>query len=318
MLKRSLKSTKGCEMRKFKKANMEYVKCNLCGRDRIKRLFEKEGYSIVRCMDCGLVYMNPRPIKSKINRLYDLGYFQGKGFDKSVDYYRDFIEKRPLVTRVSKDRLALIKKYKKNGKLLDVGCAFGFLLEIAKEEGFEPYGLEVSPEASKIAREHGLNICNATLENSGFTTCSFDVINMTEVIEHLPDPMSALKSSYRLLKDNGVIVIQTGNVGSPKAKIWGKRWDYFIMPGHIYYFSIDTMKDYLKKAGFSVLRMYPPMDHESSSTFKILKPKKGAIFYNILSKLLDKYDHLFSTGLVVIAQKNLRKSAGNPAGSIQR
>ena len=260
-----------------------------------------------------MVYVNPRLTDNKIRSLYDEQYFQGKGFDKSVNYYREFTERPAQEIKECKLRLEEIRKYKSQGKLLDVGCAFGLFLEVTKEQGWEPYGLEISSYAGNYAKQKfGSNVLIGVLNKDVFYDDYFDVITMIEVIEHFPNPIQTLKQVYRVLKKDGIIYIQTGNIESFKAKIAGKRWNYLTLPGHIYYFSPITIKKCLEKAGFKVLRIIPPSSHDKSRLLTLLRwvGKKinleqpfNNFIYPLVYRLVTMREFLRSQGLKVIACK---------------
>ena len=94
--------------------DLEYVDCGLCDSDSTELLFTKDSFKIVRCAGCGFVYVNPRLTQDKINALYDSQYFHGKGFDKTVNYYQEFVEKPVNEVAQWKLRLEEIKKYRVN------------------------------------------------------------------------------------------------------------------------------------------------------------------------------------------------------------
>jgi len=263
----------------------ERVLCNICGVDdtRImancvdndlplveKFLVEakKNPYGIdfnfqyVQCRRCGLVYINPRLKEEILNRFYE-EYFSGKYSSVLPDYNEDanFQEKK------AKRCLREIERYKKSGRLLDVGCASGFLLNVARKRGFEPYGVEITESASEMARNtfgHEVQTCKFTESNypGGF----FDVVIMNDLIEHLQNPMANLKEAKRILKKGGIIYIRTPNLHSEIPPLWlitspRELLRRFTKKGlvaierHLYYFSPQTIKVALAKAGFTVLKI---------------------------------------------------------------
>lgn len=150
----------------------------------------------------------------------------------------------------------ILQKYKKAGRLLDVGCSTGDFLRVATQ-CYDVEGVELSKWASGIAKKRGLTIHELLLSELG-SAKSFDVVTLWGVIEHLEDPKKEINEIFRLMKDNGILCIWTGNVDSITARLFGRKWWYF-MGQHIQYFSEATLHYLLKRCGFRkiVVRNYP-------------------------------------------------------------
>jgi 2-polyprenyl-3-methyl-5-hydroxy-6-metoxy-1,4-benzoquinol methylase len=237
-------------------ASKRFVRCNLCGSDRTKKLYYidrfKTRFSVVKCKRCGLVYMNPQLSEKEISNLYNEEYYQG-----TADYsYQDERKHAKAAKIIHDKRLQVIEKYVKKGRMLDIGCSFGIFLDAARQRGWDAYGVELSKHATGYAKKSlRLNVFNGTLERARFRSNFFDVILMAELIEHLPDPAKTLQECNRILKKGGLLVVQTSNEESLYAKLLGKNWDWFL-PGHLYYFSVRTLRNMLQKTGFKVKRIY--------------------------------------------------------------
>ncbi|MBI4403328.1 MAG: class I SAM-dependent methyltransferase [Deltaproteobacteria bacterium] len=131
--------------------------------------------------------------------------------------------------------------FKKTGRLLDVGCAFGALLRLATENGFEPYGIDVNPFAVDIAKRTIPNVYCTTIEDVPFPDQYFDVVVMTDTIEHIVNCSSTLSVANRKLAPGGVLLITTPDTGSLSRFLLGKHWPHYKME-HIYYFNRRNMK----------------------------------------------------------------------------
>ena len=246
---------------------MEYVACNLCGSRDSKVLYPStlsdgldrgnverfrctsSGYgkhdTIVKCQNCGLVYVNPHREASAI--LHD--------YEEVVDeLYLEEREGRVLTFRRNLRPLEELMPPERGRRLLDVGCHIGVFLEIAQERGWEAWGVEPSHWAVREAHSRGLHVIEGTLDDLHVADEFFDVITMWDVIEHLPDPLRALRKSYRLLKRGGIICIHTINIESPLARLMGRHWPW-LMEMHLYYFSPRTLTAMLRKVGFTVVKM---------------------------------------------------------------
>jgi len=234
--------------------SLESVSCNFCGADDYKVKYIKDGYNIVQCNKCDLVYVNPRLTQEAINQLYDENYFLGEGFDKSVQYQKEFEElsnKTDLSDWDTSTIKELLNTNTHSPKLLDIGCGMGLFLWKAKQAGFDVEGIELSPFAADFVRSKGINVRDKSIYQEPLPENSYDAISMKEVIEHLPDPKIALKEIHKSLKPGGVLFMTTGNYDCPERKLRGKDWFYFMPEGHLYIFSNRTMTNYLNQIGFS-------------------------------------------------------------------
>jgi len=220
----------------------EYVNCNLCEVDDSEFLFTKNNYRLVRCKKCGLIYINPRIAEERLKDSY------------AGDYSLGYIAKKASKRRRAKKIVKRILKFKKQGKFLDIGCSAGFILEAAREKGFEVFGAEISLHALKFAMEElKLNIFEGYLEDAHFPDGFFDVITMYNLIEHLPDPAKFLKEVSRIAKYDSLIEIWTPDIGHWRARKMGSKWNN-IFPEHLYYFTLATLKKALEKAGLNIYK----------------------------------------------------------------
>jgi 2-polyprenyl-3-methyl-5-hydroxy-6-metoxy-1,4-benzoquinol methylase len=241
-------------------ASMEFVACNLCGSSRARLRFPStlsrrrdrrpdfrctsDGYGIhppiVQCLECGLVYTNPRYEALEITETYraiedPLYVLEREG--RVLTFERHL---RPIERLLGPSR---------GRRLLDVGCHIGVFLEIAQAHGWEAWGVEPSRWAVEVARSRGLRVVEGTLQEAAFPEAWFDVVTMWDVIEHLSDPMGELREIHRVLKPGGWVVIHTMDIESPFARLLGPRWPW-LMEMHLYYFSRRTLRHMLERAGF--------------------------------------------------------------------
>ena len=267
-----------------------------------------------------MVYTNPRLKGAKIAELYDADYFQGHGFDKSVNYVKDVTdfsnERSKAKERYSLEDwdldtiLGLLKKRSNapGPTLLEIGCGTGVFLAKAREHGFECAGLELSSYAADFVRKMGIPVETKSIEEANFAENTWDVIVMREVIEHLPHPMESLQTIHRWLRPGGVLFMATGNYDCPERKLRGADWFYFMPEGHLYYFSNRTMGKYLRRAGFRAVRVTNQGDKlmELIRTRGILEPGRSRPS-NILRRLVfhsvRALNHFISSGMRVYAVK---------------
>jgi 2-polyprenyl-3-methyl-5-hydroxy-6-metoxy-1,4-benzoquinol methylase len=237
---------------------LEQVRCNLCGADDTRAVAEVDGLHIVRCRRCGLTYVNPRYPEEALQRIYTEAYYDHDGIVNGLEFfgYEDYVADEENIKLTFAKRLGTIERYVNRGRLLDVGCATGFFLALAKARGWLVLGSEVSQFGASYAREKlGLDVRLGTLRSLAFDSASFDAVTMWDVLEHVTDPQAELAEVSRILRPGGVFSIITPDAGSIVARLLGDRWEeYRRVREHVYFFSRHTISEMLRQAGFGVLR----------------------------------------------------------------
>lgn len=233
---------------------LERPDCALCGPGPLQRLrHEFPPYGVVACEGCGLVFLSPRPTEAAALSLYqDPAYYdsetRGHGYD-------EYLEVRANWQRTFRGRLHQIRPYKTAGRVLDVGCGPGFLLDAAVAMGYEAWGIDPSGYAVALAREtHGDRVQVGVLENAPFAPASFDLVVAQDAFEHVYTPRLFLDAAHRLLKPDGVLAITTPDPTSLLARVSGRAWVSFKIPEHVYYWSPATLRRALAPA-FDVRRI---------------------------------------------------------------
>jgi len=187
----------------------------------------------------------------KISELYDEGYYHG-------DVYPDYTIESVKAT--NEKRMNLVKQFwKGKGKILDVGCALGFFLLIAKNQGFDTYGIDISEYAIQEAKKIlGTSVvCNDVEKKIPFRDKFFDVITCWDVIEHLQNPRLFLKRLSRKLRHGGLLFIETLNYESLSRKLMKENWYYFTNGYHpTPCITISILENWLKNASFKKLTTY--------------------------------------------------------------
>jgi 2-polyprenyl-3-methyl-5-hydroxy-6-metoxy-1,4-benzoquinol methylase len=209
--------------------------CSICGSESIK-FSDKRGYSLYRCKACSFVFVHPIPDSTHVyGEDYFAGAVAGHGY---VNYEGD---KEPMVPTFEKYVRSIQALAPAHGRLLDVGAATGFFLEIARRFGFEVYGVEISAFAAEKASEKGIPMITGTLADVP-PTPKFNVLTMLDVIEHVSDPKSELSRAHSLLEKDGVLIINTPDIGSMYARLMGKNWHLIVPPEHLFYFNRANMR----------------------------------------------------------------------------
>lgn len=265
--------------------------CYLCRSPHTQLAFEKNGYQYSKCLDCRLyALLLNEPYPKFLKRYYDEGYFRG---DPNRCAYADYQGDEKIIKKNMKVYLQEILRFKKGGKLLDVGCSLGFFLELAKEAGFETFGIDISSYALSEAQKRGLtDLKLGELSQVDFPQNSFDVICLFDVIEHFQDPRAELSRANKLLKEDGILIIETGNLKSLFARLLGKRWYFFAPPQHLFIYGLGQLKTLLSQASFQIVHSTTTNKWASLRYLAHLAASIGHVpLMHRLSRLLNK-NHL--------------------------
>lgn len=222
------------------------MQCILC-QNQMEKFLYKNGYWIYRCPACLFAQTELETnYLTFVRDHYSKGYFQG---DPTRSAYANYELDKPIIIRNMKKFLSHILKKKQKGTLLDVGCAYGYFIELANRYGFDAYGFDASHHAAMQARKlvGADKVQEGTVSDVVYKDKSFDVITLFDVFEHLQDPIGDLVALKRFLKDDGIIVIATGNARSVAAIVFGRRWTFYIPPQHLSFFTKTNMKIFLHR-----------------------------------------------------------------------
>ena len=321
------------------KQELEYIPCYLCGKETHETIIASHSgntstshpfetadknrndvFRLVKCKNCGLQYLNPRPTKQQIGHYYSEDYYahiprKGKNPKKrnlflekwmhSKNNIRNLIRTNfynyPHTTGEDKKPPSSYKKillwffyltyrsrldiipFSGEGKILDIGCGNGRYLSTLKKQGWQTYGIELNPKSSKYAREElHLDVKTGDLLNYKYQEKFFDAITMWHSLEHLYEPIPTLKEVKRILKDDGLLVIAVPNVDSFAAKVFKEYWYQLEIPIHLIAFTPDTITKMLDSAEFKIKIIY--YDRRNSPLKQsLLNLKDGK--YKLLSKL---------------------------------
>ena len=234
-------------------APTEFVRCNVCDGDTTEHLATQAGFRIVRCRTCGLVYVNPRPASEDLVSLY-IDYHTREG-ENEASWDR-------LMSRVfgeSAELLCSSRNCAGPGRLLDVGCGFGAFIARMRERGWDAVGLDPSPRAVAAATDRGRPVQLGTLEGMQSEGGVYDAVTMFYVLEHLPDPLGALRKASDLLTPGGMFLLRVPHT-TPIVRLLaplGLGGSLYDPPFHLYDFSPDVLREMLRRTGFVDVRTFP-------------------------------------------------------------
>lgn len=282
------------------KKELEQILCPLCGKSQEKFLFSKDNFRIVRCMNCTLVYVNPRLTGEASKQLYN------KNVISPLQYYQ---QTRKSDCTTFKKRWRLIEKFvSQKGKVLDVGCNIGTFLEVAKNAGWDCYGLDINRSVKEECERKGISISISALEKAKFPHQFFDVIILNDVLEHTTTPTAMIAAANKLLKKDGILFVVTPNIESVTFRCLGRHWHHLKPNEHLTYFSRKTMRLLLKPSDFQILYQKNLGRHRSLGVI-VDKVADHITFLSAVSKRLPSWIHNvvfpFSTfdELCIIARK---------------
>ncbi|MGQ9599811.1 MAG: class I SAM-dependent methyltransferase [Anaerolineae bacterium] len=235
---------------------MEFVTCNLCKVDASEPLFSghdrllggTEIFQLVRCRQCGLIYLNPRPAPEEIGRYYPAEY---EPFTRQVltGTWYGRLTYRVAIAK----RCRIASRGQSPGRLLDVGCGDGDFLLAMQRRGWEAVGVDISPVAVALARQKGLDVFQGQLAEAGLPEDSFDLVTMWDVLEHLHDPGAELARIARLLRPGGRLVATFPNAHSLDFRLFGPVWTGLDIPRHLYVFVRPALLVLFRNAGLEVI-----------------------------------------------------------------
>jgi 2-polyprenyl-3-methyl-5-hydroxy-6-metoxy-1,4-benzoquinol methylase len=242
---------------------IQYQRCCLCGVEDAEPVgvgedFEyrtsRDSFVAMRCRQCGLVYLNPRPAVSELDRIYPPSYH---AFDFTPEKFglahrvRYWLESRRL--------LSYCKGLGEQARILDIGCGDGFHLALLKKygrPGWRLEGVDASEQAVAAARRSGLEVHLGTAETAELAPAAYDLVLLIATIEHVDDPPGVLRAAARLLRPGGRAVIVTDNTGTLDYRLFrGRHWGGYHFPRHWNLFNKSALARLAEQAGLQVERL---------------------------------------------------------------
>ncbi len=228
---------------------LEPVTCCVCGSDDAEPLAVGEDFEYrtspdtflaVQCRCCGLVYLNPRPAMTTLDRIYPLDYH---AFDFSAERYGLIYRVRQRLE--AKRLLSACQRLGPGARLLDVGCGDGFHLKLLRQFGRSDWqleGVDMSDRAVALGRQQGLKLHQGTIQAVDLPAHQYDLAFMIATLEHVDDPAEVIQAVRRLLKPGGELVIVTDNTDTWDFRLFGHRhWGGYHFPRHWNLFNANTV-----------------------------------------------------------------------------
>ncbi|CAN5301883.1 hypothetical protein BH10PAT1_BH10PAT1_3040 [soil metagenome] len=218
-------------------------------------------------------------------------------------YYRDrtYQENESHFKNIFTTRFKIAKKFIKNpGNVLDIGSSTGVMLDIFKEYNWKTWGVEPS-ESAKIAISKGHKISSEYFEDSKLPNNYFDLVIMNHTLEHLENPKMVLGKIYKLLKKDGVVLIDVPNAGGIASKIMKNKWPYRLPKEHVNQFTKKNLSKLFKENNFEVIHFESrsgifEFDNPVKEIWQALIGKKKRFFTEIINIPYDIFVTFFDAG----------------------
>jgi len=227
--------------------NATETACRSCGVFAASRLLEVGGgFSLRQCGGCGLVSTVPELSAAEMSRHYPAAYYGARN-------RRFWTTLERLIPWFRARRADVIERSVPRGRMLDVGCGRGYLPAILRHRGWDARGIEISEQAAEHAQAVlGVPVHVGTIHDGGFEDATFDAIVIWHVLEHIADPVAALRKARELLRPDGLLIVAVPNYSSLQARLSGRHWFHLDIPRHYHHLRLEVLKRLLLENGFEI------------------------------------------------------------------
>jgi SAM-dependent methyltransferase len=224
--------------------------CEICGSPACEFFAREANYTLLRCRGCRVIAVWPKPDRETLAASY-ARRIEAPG---AHDYWANYLSREASFRAHGRHVLGLLAPHcRPPGRLLDVGCGPGFLLDEARRAGWDVRGVDLAEPFVAWGREHlALDLRLGELEAHGFPSESFDAAVMIDVLSHLMSPLQTIRELYRVLRPSGVLFLQAGNKAEAAAKQASDDWE---TPLHLFHYTRPAIRGMLEREGFAVERM---------------------------------------------------------------
>ena len=217
--------------------------CLVCNGPNIHSLRGYESHDLLKCSDCGFIFMRKIPTNAELESYYSVYAYENE-------------KEMSEPTRVSLESLVKGSDlYRQNNRILDVGCGEGWILEVAKKNGWDVYGTEYSARAIEICEAKGIKMYKGVLKPEEMQANEFDVIVSSETIEHINNPREDFSNICKLLRKGGLLYVTTPNFNSYLRYLLKEKYNIIKYPEHLSYYTKTTLNTLLTSCGFKKVKL---------------------------------------------------------------
>ena len=228
--------------------------CPVCGVPTLHRFcIRKNGCEVLACSACGVGRADTTNFDPAA--YYTDAYFEGR----QADGYADYAGSEAVLRREFKATVEHLSRFVPRGRLLEIGCAYGFFLLEARRR-FDVSGIEIAESAVRSCHGRGLaDVRHGVLDEETVRDLpSMDAIVLLDVIEHLADPNEAFRLLASKLKQKGVVLLTTGDWSSVVARVTGPHWRLMTPPQHLFYFTPKSLRILGQRHGLATVKIGHP------------------------------------------------------------
>jgi len=231
--------------------------CPLCGTAGLRDLFTARDphygipgeYRIVRCAACGLQFVDPMPSDEELASLYPSDYYAYSEAPKASPW--KLKAKRLLgYWQGTKE-----PRFERPGRFLDIGCGSGDFVARMGAQGWDSHGIEINEQAATKGCLRGLQISKGTIQDTKFDAEEFDYVRASHSFEHTARPRETLDEIYRVLRNDGRLLLAVPNAAGLPGRVFRKYWWHLCAPVHPFGYSVTTLSRMLHEHGFRVTRV---------------------------------------------------------------
>jgi SAM-dependent methyltransferase len=224
--------------------------CPICASARARWAAEHRGLRVARCLDCGHGYVWPVPGEDFLSSIYrDKAYYEG---GQGSIGFRDYSSLEPARRKMFGRHVRRLESEVGVGRILDVGCASGDFLKVARSRGWSVYGADPSVAREQVEAE-GIELVGTTVQDANLEIGSLDAITFWDVLEHVVDPIADLRRARELLKPHGIIALTVPDSANVLARASGRRWFGYKTAGeHLQFFTHQSLGTAFEKAGLTL------------------------------------------------------------------
>lgn len=279
--------------------------CVVCGRGQASLLYG----DILKCRECGHIFRNLHLNDERLFRLYNKDYFFGGEHGE----YSNYLAEKEALQNNFRLRLKILKDFfgpSRHKNLFEIGCAYGFFLDVAKNNFDNVQGIDINNDGVAYASgQLKLNVINADFLKHNFGSQQFDVVCMWDTIEHLRQPQLYLEKLSRHMRSGALIALTTGDIDSFNARLRKDKWRLMRPLTHVHFFSKKTLKKILNTYGFDIIYEHHCGSYRSVDTivYRVLAAKRRCSrLYNFLHRSglvnINIYINLYDI-IYVVARK---------------